>query len=144
MANIHEQVKQGTLDVMHQGTESTFEMPNWMQELGKADTLQDTEKIIYALNEEGILLGFLHSGLKECIVGLRAHIRPKDGESILESDKCGDPLAYKPKPQDVPGTKSTKNITPEQAIKTLQNTMTKEQLLEMIQQMDNYDLDNNA
>lgn len=135
MANIHDQIKAGKLEVMHQGAEATFSMPTWMTELGIDNTLQDADKIIAVLKEEGILLGFLHSGLKECCVGLRAHIRPKDGESIT-GDTCGDPMTYKPKPQDVPGTKSAKAITPDQAIKTLQANMSKAELLELISKMD--------
>ncbi len=134
MANIHTQIKDGKLDVMHQGESKVFALPEWMKALGLPDTLQDADKMIALLSEHDVLLGFLHAGLKECFVGLRAHIRPKDGVSI-DSDTAGDPLTYKPKAQDVPGTTKAKVITPEQALATLQGSMTKAELLELIAKM---------
>jgi hypothetical protein len=138
MANIHEQIKKGSLEVMHQGYAATFSMPEWMKQLGDSGVLQDSEIIIKVLKDNDLLLGFLHAGLKECLVGLRAHIRPKDGEAI-DGDKAGDPLTYKPKAQDIPGTKK-KEITPEQAIETLKAGLTKEALkakmMAMLAEMD--------
>lgn len=126
MANIHTQLKAGELEIMHQGASATFAMPEWMQEVGNCD-MQDADAIAEILVKHKILLGFLHAGLKECLVGLRAHVRPKEGEAI-DGAKCGDPMTYKPKAQDVPGAKSAKAITPEQAIETLKAGLTKEEL----------------
>ena len=134
MANIHTQIKDGKLDVMHQGESKVFALPEWMKALGLPDTLQDADKMIALLSEHDVLLGFLHAGLKECFVGLRAHIRPKDGVSI-DSDTAGDPMTYKPKAQDVPGTKTVKAITPEQALAVLMKDMSQEDIMKKIAEM---------
>ena len=131
MANLHEQIKSGKLEVMHQGESKVFDMPEWMVALGTDDTLQNTDKIMDVLLDHDILLGFLHAGLKECLVGLRAHIRPKEGVSI--SSKAGDPATFKPQVQGVP--KAKKTVTPEQAIEVLKNTMTKEELQALLATM---------
>lgn len=134
MANIHTQVKDGKLEVTHQGESKTFEMPTWMSDMGEEGMLQDEDALVKHLKDHGMLLGFLHAGLKECLVGLRAHIRPKEDVSIT-SDKAGDPMTYKPKAQDVPQVGSNKKITPEMALETLKGSMSKEELLELISKM---------
>lgn len=132
MANIHTQVIEGKLAVTHEGQTETFDMPVWMKALGKDGILQDADKILMVLEENDILLGFLHAGLKECLVGLRAHIRPKEGVSILND--YGLPETYRPKAQDVPGT-TGKKVTPQAAIEALKATgMSIEDIMAMIQE----------
>ncbi len=128
--NIHTTIKEGIASVMHQGEELDLELPSWMS--GLSDVLQDKDGFIAKLEEEDLTLAFLHAGLKECMVGFRAHCRPKEGVSISTiTDEHS--MLYRPEVQDVP--KAKKPISKKEAIAALRaGGMSDEEIMELLTQ----------
>ncbi len=127
--NLHQQIIDGTVMVQHEGVDGEFDLPVWMLELSEA--LQSVPKFIKVLVKHKILLAFLHAGLKECMVGFRAHCRPKKDTSITTVTQAHADT-YKPERQDVPQENKTKQSQKEYILELRAKGMTDSEIMEHI------------
>lgn len=136
MANIHEQIKAGEAIVKHtqrdkdgrvieQG-EKMLKLPELARDL--APVLQDVKGFLEVLELHDATLAFLHGGLKEYMVGWRAHCRPSELES-LSTITDEHSVLFKQEVQDVPKAKKTK-MTKKEMIQALKASgMSKEDII---------------
>ena len=64
MANIHTQIKDGKLEVTHQGESKVFALPEWMRLMGEGmegeeSILQDADKMVDHLKENNVQINTL-------------------------------------------------------------------------------------
>jgi len=74
--SFHDILKEGKIEVLHNGEEITLDLPTWLAEAGAV--LMDEEALLEWAKDNEVLHGLLHSGIKQEIIMLRAAARPND------------------------------------------------------------------
>ena len=112
--SMYDIVRTGNLEVSHDGAERTFATPLILTDLdGKLD---NAEAIIEHMKNSECFLGFLHLGIAQMIIRLRAIARPADVKGVKQpfdqpaGQKRLDSWAPKPVGQPTADPKQAANI----------------------------------
>ena len=131
--SVRQQLSEGYVLVNHQDQSANFDLPEWMKRTSKV--LDDEEQLVQELRNSGNLLGVIHQGLAQCIIGVRAKARPVATKSNPEPKLDTATQRKKVQEYQAPTLPKPKDELAEatSAIQKLLNKgFTKEQILEMI------------
>lgn len=82
--SFHDIIKDGRIEVTHQGEEVTLELPAIFKELQGG--LMDKEQLLFWMESNDVEMGVIHAGIQKLIIDLRAKARPSTDTKTGRSD----------------------------------------------------------
>jgi hypothetical protein len=127
--SIRQQLNNGKVEVTHGNQQAMFELPAWLDLTDS--TIDDKDALIEHLEQHGVLMGVLHQGLAQSVIGVRAAARPNKKDEDLDT-ATQRKKAREWTPGTLPRPKDEVSEATSAIQKLLDKGFTKEQILEMI------------